>query len=86
MPERLVPEHLGIERDVLRIGDLRLPLQGIRRIAVVGAGKAGAGMVRAVEAALRPSVLAGKQVAGIVNVPADCVAPTDAIELVAAVA
>ena len=48
-------------------------LSEIGRIAVVGAGKAGAGMAAGLEAALGPRLLAEKQVVGWINVPADCV-------------
>ena len=52
----------------LRVGDAEFALAGIGRIVVVGAGKAGAGMARGLEAALGPRVLREKQVAGCVNV------------------
>ncbi|MDC0937005.1 DUF4147 domain-containing protein [Pirellulales bacterium] len=83
-PERLIPEYLATDGDQLCIGDEVIPLASIGRIAVVGGGKAGAGMVAAVETALGPKILADKRVAGVVNVPADCVRETRAIELVAA--
>ena len=51
----------------------RLPLDSIRRIVVVGAGKAGAGMAQAVEDVFGPELMAEKQLSGWVNVPADCV-------------
>ncbi len=53
----------------------RLSLDSIRRIVVVGAGKAGAGMAEAVENVLGPQLMAEKQLTGWVNVPADCVRP-----------
>ena len=62
----------------------RLPLDEIRRIVVVGAGKAGAGMAEAVEKALGPQLMAEKQLTGWVNVPADCVRPLQRIHLHAA--
>src|SRR5438876_91288 len=43
------------------VGTLRVPLPFIRRIAVVGAGKAGAGMAAGLLEALGPRVLAEKQ-------------------------
>jgi hydroxypyruvate reductase len=61
-----------------------LPLDSIRRIVVVGAGKAGAGMAEAVEEVLGPTLMAEKQLAGWVNVPADCVRPLQRIHLHAA--
>ena len=54
------------------MGDASIELDSIGRIAVVGAGKAGAGMAAAVEAILGDDLLAEKQVAGWVNVPAGC--------------
>jgi glycerate 2-kinase len=52
---------------------LRIPLASIHRIAVVGAGKAGAGMAAGLEKALGPKILAEKNVHGWINVPADCI-------------
>jgi hydroxypyruvate reductase len=59
-------------------------LNTVRRSVVVGAGKAGAGMAAAVEEVLGSQLLADKQVAGWVNVPADCVRPLADIHLHAA--
>jgi hydroxypyruvate reductase len=73
--ERLVAETLRVEQQSLWIGGERLPLRDIGRIAVVGAGKAGAGMAAAVETALGPRLAQEKQLAGWVNVPADCAFP-----------
>ncbi len=80
----LVRQSMRVEGRTLVIGDHSIPLDAIRRIAVVGAGKAGAGMAEAVEAALGPQLMAEKQVAGWVNVPADCVRPLQRIHLHAA--
>ncbi len=82
--ERLVQEHLRIAGGQLIVGDDSLPLDEIRRIAVVGAGKAGAGMAAGVESALGDDVAAAKQLSGLVNVPHDCVRPLKYIELHAA--
>jgi hydroxypyruvate reductase len=71
--DRLVRECLRIEGDRLTIGDDKWSLASIHRIVVVGAGKAGAGMAAGVEQSLGPKLLAEKQIAGWVNVPADCV-------------
>lgn len=81
---RLVPKAIRVERRSLLIGDEAMPLDGIRRIVVVGAGKAGAGMAEAVETTLGPRLMAEKQLAGWVNVPADCVRPLKHIHLHAA--
>jgi glycerate 2-kinase len=74
-PERLMPRWLRVENRSLLIGDNRptvVPLDGVSRIAVVGAGKAGAAMALALETALGPELIAEKQLVGWVNVPADC--------------
>jgi glycerate 2-kinase len=81
----LVTSNVRVDGDWLEFGDsadsLRLRLGSIGRIAVVGAGKAGAGMAAGLEAALGPQVLTEKRVSGWVNVPADCVRKLDAIHL-----
>src|SRR5262245_61824024 len=82
--DRLVKDHVRVDGDWLNIGDQSLRLSEIRRIAVVGAGKAGAGMAAGLEQALGPKVLAEKQVSGWINVPADCVRELGAIQLHAA--
>ena len=82
--ERLVREHLRVEQDRLCIGEDELELRSISRIAVVGAGKAGAGMAAGIEQALGPRLLDDKQVTGWVNVPANCVRPLAKIHLHAA--
>lgn len=82
-PERLFADQIEIDGDTLLVEDLELNLAGFRRIAVVGAGKAGTGMVRGLEAVLGPKLLKKKQVGGLVSVPADCVGPTNAVRAVA---
>ena len=80
--ERLVEEAVRVEGSTLTVADeLQLDLQAIRRIIVVGAGKAGAGMAAGVEAAFGERVLREKQVQGWVNVPADCLRPLTTILL-----
>lgn len=79
--DRLVHRALRVEGTWLRVGDERLDLRAIRRIAVVGAGKAGAGMAAAVEEVLGPRLLEQKQVVGWVNVPEDCVRRLQRIRL-----
>ena len=83
-PERLILQYVDVQGQTLRIGNEHFDLERIGRIAVVGAGKAGTGMVLALEKALGQSVLRDKQVNGWVNVPADCLAETAAIHLHAA--
>lgn len=79
--ERLVRDALRVEGHALVIGEERLDLDSIGRIAVVGAGKAGSGMAAAVEEALGPRLLDAKQLVGWVNVPEDCVRPLRRIRL-----
>lgn len=87
--DKLVRNVLRVEGPRLVLGresaeEIAIPLDSVRRIAVVGAGKAGAGMAAAVEEVLGPRLLDEKQVAGWVNVPEDCVRPLERIHLHAA--
>ncbi len=76
--DRLVRDALHVEGPLLVIGDDEFPLARLRRIIVVGAGKAGAGMAAAVEDVLGPRLAEEKQLAGWINVPADCLRPLEA--------
>jgi len=98
--ERLVRAAIRVEGNQLRVcapgpdaaSDDQPPteaietvdLSAVRRIIVVGGGKAGAGMAAGLEAALGPRLLAEKHVQGWLNVPADCVRPLSVIHLHAA--
>jgi glycerate 2-kinase len=82
--QRLVRQAIRVEGRSLVVGSDVIPLDAVRRIVVVGAGKAGAGMAEAVEQALGPQLMAEKQLVGWVNVPADCVVPLQRIHLHAA--
>lgn len=83
-PNRLFAEQVRLDRGILLIADeLELPLDQYSRIAVVGGGKAGAGMVQGLESSLGASICKQKQLAGVVSVPEDCLTETEAIELVA---
>jgi hydroxypyruvate reductase len=79
--ECLVRQAIRTDGSTLVLAEELLPLDAIGRIAVVGAGKAGAGMAAAVEESLGPRWLAAKEVTGWVNVPADCVRPLARIHL-----
>lgn len=79
--QRLVRRSFRVEGRRLRVGDASIELDSVGRIAVVGAGKAGAGMAAAVEAILGDDLLAEKQVSGWVNVPAGCEKPLARIHL-----
>lgn len=83
--DRLVERFVHRDGEMLAFGDeAPIDLRGVERIVVVGAGKAGAGMVAGLESALGDDLLAAKQVGGLVNVPADCVRETKAVRLHAA--
>ncbi len=82
--DQLVCDALHVEGPLLVIGDDEIPVRSLRRIVVVGAGKAGAGMAAGVEEALGPRLAEEKQLAGWINVPADCVRPLKRIRLHAA--
>ena len=81
---RLVAQTLQVAGNILTIGDEELSLDRVRRIVVVGAGKAGAGMAAGVEAALGEELCAAKQLTGWVNVPEDCVRTLRRITLLGA--
>jgi len=81
--ERLVRGAISREGDRLTICGRAFQLSELGRIAVVGAGKAGAGMAAAVEEALGDD-LVDERVSGCVNVPADCVRSLHRIHLHAA--
>lgn len=66
----LVKQVIQIEGQWLSISGTRIPVEDLRRIVVVGAGKAGAGMAQGAEESLAGL---GKPISGWVNVPADCV-------------
>ena len=76
----LVRRSLSYRSGTLRVGEYTVPLSERARVIVVGAGKAGAAMARAVEDRLRPLVRSGR-LTGWVNVPADQVEPLEAIRL-----
>ena len=80
---RLVRGVVRRTGDSLVICDHRIPLAGLGRVAVVGTGKAGAGMAAAVEQAVGDDIVEEK-LSGWINVPADCVQPLKRIQLHAA--
>ncbi|HVW02806.1 MAG TPA: DUF4147 domain-containing protein [Planctomycetaceae bacterium] len=81
--ERLMHSAVQATADVLTICGREYRLSEIPRIAVVGAGKAGAGMATGLEEILGPQ-LVDEKVFGWINVPADCVRPLRKIRLHAA--
>jgi hydroxypyruvate reductase len=84
MPDRLIESQVHVDGDWLVIGGETVDLRIVGRIAIVGAGKAAAAMTVALENALGTRVLAGKGATGWVNVPADCIIPTQRVHLHAA--
>ena len=74
-------EAVQVDGDWLVIDGDPLDLQAVRRIVVVGGGKAGAGMAAEWEAILGERLLDEKQVTGWINVPDDCVRPLARIHL-----
>jgi hydroxypyruvate reductase len=81
--ETLVEQSLKRRGNILYVNGRAFDLSQVGKLAVVGAGKAGAGMAAAVERVLGPELLISK-VVGCVNVPADCIRPLKRIRLHAA--
>ena len=81
-PQRLIRENLAFnfETQSLEIQELCLPINGIGKIVVLGAGKASGKMGVAVEDILLPH-FGRSRLCGWINVPDDCVEPTEAIHL-----
>ncbi len=77
----LVYDAVEVVDDTLFVGDSQFNLTAIKRIFVIGAGKAGAGMATGLQKALGDKVLSEKQVQGIVSVPSDCVQELSHIQL-----
>jgi hydroxypyruvate reductase len=68
---RLVRRFVHCDANTLEFGSWHVDLRAIRRIEVVGAGKAGGGMARGLVEALQP--LASKHaISGWINVPEGC--------------
>ncbi len=84
MPERLIRSHVRVDGDWLIVGDETVDLRDVERIAIVGAGKAAGAMAIALENVFGPQLLTEKNVTGWVNVPDDCIVPTQRVHLHAA--
>ena len=82
--DTLVQSHIHVVRNRLLVAEREFELDTVGRIAVVGAGKAGAGMAAGLEEALGQAIMSDKQLTGWINVPADCVCPLNRIHLHAA--
>lgn len=81
--DKLVLDFVQVAENLLFCGDLELPLDQIGKIAVVGAGKAGAGMAKGLQQALGKKRCEQK-VTGLINVPADCATQGGVIQLIPA--
>ncbi|HJN07769.1 MAG: DUF4147 domain-containing protein [Pirellulaceae bacterium] len=79
--KQLILDNVHFDGDHLVVVDERFDLQHVRRLVVVGAGKAGAGMSRGLEEVLGDHRLAHNNVSGWINVPADCAGPLHRIVL-----
>ena len=78
--EQAVQTALRVDGEELVVAGHRYSPDGDRRLTVVGAGKAGAGMAAGVERAVGDSVWRGR-LQGWVNVPDDCLRPLQKIHL-----
>ncbi|NOZ21702.1 MAG: DUF4147 domain-containing protein [Planctomycetes bacterium] len=71
-PDKLIKDAVRVDGGTLTVGPRTFDLAKVRRIAVVGCGKAGTAMARALEEVLGEKLLEAKQLVGWVNVPDDC--------------
>lgn len=78
--ERLVRDVVQCDGEWLTICEETFSVEAIGKIAVVGGGKAGAGMAAAIEDVFAGQLL-DEKVTGWLNVPADCVRPLAKIPL-----
>lgn len=79
--DQLILNHVSVDDQQLTVADDTIARDSIGRILVVGAGKAGAGMVHGLETALGADWANDKSLDGWVHVPDDCVEPTRHIHL-----
>ncbi|GAA4432066.1 glycerate kinase type-2 family protein [Bremerella cremea] len=79
--DQLVYDAVEVAGDTLYVGDSEFHLPAIKRIFVVGGGKAGAGMAAGLQRSLGEQVLESKHVQGILSVPADCVQELSHVQL-----
>jgi len=79
--DKLVADAIQVDRNYLIVGGKHFNLEAIRKIVVVGAGKAGAGMATSVENVLGTRLMEEKKLVGWVNVPENCVRKLKRIRL-----
>ena len=82
--QRLVEKAVRLDGNRLSIQEQTIDISDIRRIVVIGAGKAGAGMAAGLEQVLHGENPFPGQVEGWINVPSDCLRPLQSIHLHAA--
>ncbi len=70
--EKLVSDAVSLDGRRLRLGHHIVDLDDVRRIVVIGAGKAGAGMAAGLLDALGDSICREKKLSGWINVPDNC--------------
>jgi hydroxypyruvate reductase len=80
-PARLIQSYVFVDGNTLIVGEEAIDLRTVERIAIVGGGKAAGAMAAALENALGLRLLVDKRVVGWVNVPADCLVPTQRVRL-----
>jgi len=76
---RLVQQQIHVQPNFIQIGTTRWQPEPDSRICVLGAGKAGTGMARGLEAALGEKWL--PRTSGWINVPDNCLSPLQRIHL-----
>jgi glycerate 2-kinase len=79
--DRLVEQTVRVDGRTLHVGDESVDLDHVGRIAIVGGGKAGAGMAAGLEQALGEKLLVEKNAITWVNVPEDCLRPMNHVRL-----
>ena len=79
--DELVKANVHVGGETLLIGDNEICLSEVRRIIVVGGGKAGAAMAAGLEVALGDELLKAKEVTGWINIPEGTEQPTRTIHL-----
>ena len=72
--DRLMHAAVSLTENALRVEDVDYPLNSIKRIVVIGGGKASGAMAETLETILEP-LFEKKEIVGWVNVPDDCAKP-----------
>ena len=80
---QLAANAIHVQENQLQIADFKVPIEDVERLVVVGAGKAAGHMALGVEDKLLATPFENR-LSGWINVPEDCVFPTQRIHLHAA--